>query len=269
MKLNSLLHQLLLLGTVAAMVYTPTVCAQELHIYGSVIETKFSGKGGGSDTLAAPSGMDASIASIVARERGDDPCHLEVTFHDVNSNAPVHTARFTECANSGNKRDGKKSSEKRIAGSPTLYADFWAVGARVCHNKAGDKVKGLALIFRRKSCVLGEPDFTVIPSSTSHGKSGGHEFTLHSDAKPKTYTCNDPQAESTKWFERTNCTGGFGLPDSDWKREVRCPDGRVAVGLVLSTRDGGGDRTMIDGVAVQCQRVDEVPTGGAWAVRPE
>lgn len=258
-----------ILSGLLALACLSSVQAQELHIYGSVTETKFSGKGGGSETLAAPSGMDASVASIVARERGDDPCHLEVTFRDVNSNDPVHTAKFTECADSGNKRNGRKSSEKLVTGTGSFYADFWAVGARVCHNNAGDKVKGVALIFRRKSCVLGAPDFTVMPSSTSHGKSGGHEFTLHSDAGPKTYSCDSPQADTSKWFERTNCTGGFGLPDSDWKREVRCPDGRIAVGLVLSTRDGGGDRTMIDGIAVQCQRVDEVPTGGSWAVRPE
>ncbi len=254
-------------------VLLPPAAAQQLNIYGSTWETQFSGKGGGSRTLAPPSGTDATLASIIARERSDDPCHLETTFRDINTNATVHTAKFTECANSGDKRDGKKGSEERVAASEVTYADFWPVAARICHNKDGDKMKGMALIFRRKSCILGEATFQTKDEECKMVKVNGSDQQLCADTKVITHTCDEPLAESTAWFERTNCVGDHDYragPDEDWKREVRCPADKIATGLVLSTRDGGSDREMIDGIALQCRSVLEAFSGhGAGAVRAD
>jgi hypothetical protein len=126
-------------------------------------------------------------------------------------------------------------------------------------NSGRDKMKGIQLIARYDSCVMGEKTVEVSRSACTPLKQNRSEFDLCSNSLPATpivLTCSDRSTDLRgSFFERTNCPGSKGAPDQDWAAEVSCPIGMVASGMKLSTRGSGGGRTMIDGVALECVRL--------------
>ena len=74
-----------------------------------------------------------------------------------------------------------------------------------------------------------------------------------------TYQCSSGSVSPTPFFERTNCVGDNDGPDADWESPMHCPNGMVAVGMRLSTRPGGKERRMIDGIALDCSPLQGTP----------
>jgi len=133
---------------------------------------------------------------------------------------------------------------------------------RVCLNNDRDKIKGVQLFGGYGGCILGATSVTVQPTGCSQVLfQSGHEQRVRNTDPPNyvTYQCSSGSVSPTPFFERTNCVGDNDGPDADWESPMHCPNGMVAVGMRLSTRPGGKERRMIDGIALDCSPLQGTP----------
>lgn len=219
-------------------------------LVGSATSTAFSGKSGADFTLRKNTSDNDAVFAVDIAERSDDPCFMRVRYRDVSSGKEASSLRFAKC-NDNNNNEGKQSSRKSVV----LPDNLVTTGVRICLNGSGTKMKAIALRARMRDCVLGEDSVTLSVDGCSQVfKQGGMEYRLCSTGDPKyqVVSCKSNSAIVTRHFERTNCVGSKRGPDGDWEKQVDCPDGKVATGIKLSTRKGGGKREMIDGVALEC-----------------
>jgi hypothetical protein len=222
---------------------------------GSPTPTGFSGQSGPTRTLSKPASANEMIFGVEVAERSDDPCFLRAKYRNVQTGAEGSSLKFAECSDNNNN-EGTSDSRHTIV----LPSYSYTTGARICLDNDRKKMKGIQLIGRYGDCLLGAA--TVELSRTSCGmlKQGGMEYNLCSNDLPQTpivRSCSDASTKLSAYFERTNCPGVNIGPDKDWAAEVTCPNGMVVTGMKLSTRDSGGGRTMIDGIALECLRVTE------------
>jgi hypothetical protein len=160
--------------------------------------------------------------------------------------------KFGGC-DDNNSNEGTQSSRRYLA----LPAGAVVTGARICLNSGRDKLKALQLIGAYGACLLGEEKVYVEPAPCSTAfKAGGQEYRICNPDQPSYIALDCRNASVSDHFERTNCPGSNRGPDGDWEQVVSCPDRMAASGMKLSTRDSGGGRTMIDGIALVCHRVD-------------
>jgi hypothetical protein len=192
-----------------------------------------------------------AITGIVAGESrataGNDPCYLRVNFSDVTTGAPS-SMTYDRC-------DGAHGDEVEL----TLPEGSFVTGVRICLNSDGDKVKGIQLITADAGCMLGAEAIYYEPAECSQViKISGHDYRLCGTDTPKVIakSCSEVGTGS-RYFERTNCNGSDRGPDQDWETAVNCPPGRVATGMRLNTREGGGDRRMVNGIALDCYELTE------------
>lgn len=231
------------------------VAVAETGLGYSATSTALSGNRGAEVILERESPADFAVYGFEASERSDDPCYLKVLYKDV-QNGDTTVDLFAECGDNNQGRGTRKSREPRM-----LPDGVWAVGARVCLNRARTKIKGLSLMGAYEACIKGAETVLVSVNDCSPVLDiDSHDYRLCSDPDGDGYAelrCDAPSTGFVRWFERPNCPGIARGPDDDWEREVRCPANHVASGLLLSTADGGGDRQMIDGVGVQCRELQE------------
>lgn len=225
----------------------PAVLAQEAAIQGKPEVTDYSGKGASQKRNLTKLGTENdAIVGIEAGEQSDDPCFLRVAFRDVTTGSNS-SLLFDDCG----------AQEGDVEGL-SLPEGAFATGVRVCLNSEGDKIKGVQLIGSYGGCVLGAEFVYVAPSECSSVvKISGHDYRL-CDSDPPAVITRSCEGGISPHFERANCVGSnSGQPDSDWEATVRCPEGEVATGIKLNTREGGGDRRMYNGIAVECYELAE------------
>jgi hypothetical protein len=227
----------------------PAVYAGSAQISGTTGTTAFSGIGGVDRTLTKAASANDAIFAVEVAERSDDPCFLEARYRDVATGVEEASRRFAEC-NDSNNNEGTTSSRSILV----LPAGTFVTGVRICLNSDRDKMKGIQIIGRYSGCILGLGQY-VAPAPCSY------VFTMNGmdyrvcDPDAPTYVeldCDEPAATVSNYLERTNCQGDNDGPDSDWESTVSCADGKVATGIRLSTTAGGGGRTMINGVGLEC-----------------
>ena len=221
--------------------YGNAAFAQQADLQGNSSTTSYSGKDKSQkSSFTKPASDNDAIFSVVMGERSDDPCYLKIRFHDV--------ASGTESSKTYDKCSGKEKSLRTI----TLPDEVFVTGVRVCLNSGGDKVKGIQLIGNYGACLLGGDYVYVKPAPCgSVVNVSGHDYRLCSTNQPSfvALDCGNPIKPH---FERTNCQGSNKGPDSDWEKTVNCPSGKVATGMKLNTREGGGKRRMFNGIALVC-----------------
>jgi len=222
--------------------------------------TDFSGKSGSEKkpTLSKSYSANGAITGLAADEDSDDPCYLELKYVDVVTRQPQNSIKFAHCSGKdGNPKDGVATARRDI----NLTGGRMATGVRVVLNKDGDKIKGIQLLGNFGECALGAKEFTLAVSDCSSvfGAAPYRPDTLeyrlcNTGNQPSSITvsCNDSRVKSDPWFERTNAVGAKKGPDSDWDKTVSCPNGMVATGMQMNVRDSGGDRQMINGLALEC-----------------
>lgn len=234
------ISSLLLLCIVFLASLSNLVSAGQLSkIQGNSVTTKYSGKDGSrKSSFTRPAINNDVIVSLSMAERSDDPCYLKIDYQNLTSDIK-RTQIYNECF-------GKEKSIIPIS----LPSGVYTTGIRVCLNSGGDKIKGIQLTGYYEGCLIGKPVITSV-SQCSDIKAKGHEYQLCSNKKSvsKVVDCEKPIRRS---YERANCQGSKGSPDSDWEKEVNCPAGKVATGLKLNTRNGGGARRMYNGIALVC-----------------
>jgi hypothetical protein len=225
-----------------------------------VFSTTFSGEGGGPNrTLGMPPDEGAAIYGILATEDSDDPCYFEAQFQDVRTGAVRAEKIFAECTPPDSEPSGALRASRRTL---LLGEGSFVTGVRVCLNNDRDKIKGVQLFGGYGGCILGATSVTVQPTGCSQVFSqSGHEQRVCNTDPPNyvTYQCSSGSVSPTPFFERTNCVGDNDGPDADWESPMHCPNGMVAVGMRLSTRPGGKERRMIDGIALDCSPLQGTP----------
>ena len=223
------------------------------QLSGSATTTGFSGQSGSNRTLSRPTTANEALYAVTISEKSDDPCFLEAKFRELDDGSAGATLRFAECEDSDG--DGTDSSRRLVA----LPTDSVATGVRICLDNDREKLKGLQLIGRNAGCLMGEDNVYVYPGecSTVHSSSFifGHDYRICGGNTSAIELDCGTLAERKAYVERTNCPGSDNGPDGDWEATVRCPNQKVVTGLKLSTRSGGGGRTMIDGIALECTQL--------------
>lgn len=221
----------------------------ESRLTGASSPTGVSGIGGTNKPLSKPAADNDVLFGVEIAERSDDPCFLKARFRDAGTGAEAGSLRFAGCSDNNNN-EGTNSSRKTVL----LSKGFFVNAVRICLNSDRDKLKGIQLLGTYEDCILGEETVTVLPSDSSGVVSiGGHEYNLSNDTSPREIRCDEVSVSN--FVERTNCKGSGRGPDQDWESKVSCPQGMVATGVKLSTRESGGGRSMIDGVALDCTRL--------------
>jgi len=223
-----------------------TAAAQEAALEGGATTTEYSGKAHSRKAIMTKSAADNdAVFSVIMGERSDDPCYLQLRFRDVASGAES-SKTFNECS-------GDAKSLRTIS----LPKGAFATGVRVCLNASGDKVKGIQLLGNYGACLLGD-EFVYAERApcSSVVKVSGHDYRLCSNPQPS-YVAMECSSSMQAYYERTNCQGANNGPDGDWEETVRCPAGKVATGMKLNLRDGGGDRKMYNGIALDCHDLVE------------
>ena len=239
--------------------YTAAIFTLIFVLYGNTVSAEGDLRGGSTTTdysgrdksqknsFTKPESNNDAIYGISMGERSDDPCFLKIKYRDVASGAES-SKTYNECS-------GKEKSVKLI----DLTQGAFVTGIRVCLNSAKDKVKGIQLIGNYAACTQGADTVTVdIPPCSPVTKTGSSEYRLCNKDGPtyKTLNCSNlGYYRPDNYYERTNCQGlkSKNGPDSDWEEAVYCPTSRhVATGMKLNTREGGGKRRMITGIALVC-----------------
>jgi hypothetical protein len=222
------------------------------ELTGSSSTTGVSGIGGTNRTLSKSASLNQAIYGADIAERSDDPCFLRLKYRDVATGSTGSSQRFAECDDNNND-EGTNSSLRYLS----LPAGAFVTGARICLNSDRDKLKGLQLIGTYGACLLGEDKVYVATAPCSNTfKAGGQEYRICDPDQPSYVALDCRSAGVSDHVERTNCPGTKRGPDADWESVVSCPDRMAATGMQLSTRDSGGGRTMIDGVALVCHRME-------------
>ncbi|MDF0672740.1 MAG: alpha/beta hydrolase-fold protein [Nitrospira sp.] len=200
-----------------------------------------SGKAPTNKTLAKEAWQNDAIYGVTIGEDSDDPCYMEIKYRDLATLETQPSLTFSGCA-------GHKVGDLLTASLPS---GVFATGVRICLNSDGDKLKGIQLIGAYDDCVLGAESVQVPNSCKMYNLSGLEYRICDPDGPPfKPLSCNIP---ITKFVERPNCQGSrHDEPDNDWEKIASCPPKMVATGMRLRTIDGSGNRTMIDGVALEC-----------------
>jgi hypothetical protein len=223
------------------------------ELTGSPSTTAFSGRGGANRTLSKSASMNDAIYGVEIAERSDDPCFLRIKYRDVASGAEGSSLRFAECSDNNNN-EGTSDSRRGVS----LPSGAFVTGVRICLNADRDKMKGIQLLGRYGGCLLGQEKVYVAPAACSPVfKVSGHEYRLCNTDQPNYVglDCSQTSTSVSDHYERTNCPGTKEGPDRDWETRVSCPDLMVATGMKLSTRQSGGGREMIDGIALECHRL--------------
>lgn len=208
------------------------------------VTTAISGKGPTTDSFIKEPSTGMALQSIQFGEDSDDPCFFKMSYRHVKTGA-VSTQTYDRC-------DGKSPGDLRLVKLPD---GAHVTGARICLNSDGNKIKGVQLIGGYQGCVLGAASVTVTPNECSQVKNySGVDYRLCStgDPKPITISCSTP---ITAFYERPNCKGSDGPPDSDWSAVVSCGPRTVATGVKLRSIAGSGDRKMASGLALTCARI--------------
>ncbi|HYU32623.1 MAG TPA: hypothetical protein VEW48_10715 [Thermoanaerobaculia bacterium] len=241
----------------------PAMSTESAHLLGASSPTAFSGRTGAEKTLSKPASENDAIFAVEVSERSDDPCFLKARYRDVVTGAEEGSLRFARCSDN-NDNEGNNSSRATVI----LPDGSFVTGVRICLSSDRDKLKGIQLLGRVGGCLLGEESIPVSSSPCSGMVHlGGMEYTVCNETQPtfRELGCEEPSATLSRFMERTNCKGSERGPDQDWESEVSCPAGMVATGMRLSTRDSGGGRAMIDGIALDCTRLT---IGGSSGSRP-
>ena len=242
-----------------------TSYADELS--GPVTPSALSGKGGHTDVLNKSENVQEELIGVTIGEKSDEPCFLEAHFRNVQTGERSTSVSFAKCSNKAKKREGKKISHRTIM----LPEGVHATGARICLNNKGERLKGIQLIGSYTDCIQGESVTLVPQDCSSVFKQNKMDYRLCNTGNTPSYkevSCKSSAARISRHFERTNCPGKGKKkgPDKHWKKEVSCPSGMIATGMRLSTRKGGSDRRMIDGVGLECRTLGE-PTGSGAVAR--
>lgn len=218
-------------------------------------------------------GAQEGVTGIEARERSDEPCHLVVTFGNLNGGYSVNgSASHRECSDKSNKRSGTDQSKQNISLSPDIDLDSLpdeiadrlpegdveipalltarvATSVQVCLNKT--KIKGIFL------------DGTPALCQTSLGRQS--EFCA---GEMPTGPDRERRADGHNFFERPNCPGSNShMVDDDWQTVAStCPDEVITLGqqtLTIGTGMVGlelhltrqGDKEYVSGIRALCKRV--------------
>ena len=228
MNFSTLMRGFAIAGLVLGLTASASVHAQSLQgpIQNSVDQDGSGANSGGEGSnriLRRNVSENRALTGLVLAERSDDPCHLTTRFRRISNNQFfAGTGGMFDCG--GSDGTGTNRSREQI----DLPTNYFAEGVRVCLNSAGTKIKGVQIIGTRIDCInLSVPDQQA-----------------------------DPTCKAFAHFERRNCVGSdSGLPDADWVAAAACPLQHYAIGVQLSTRAGGGNRRMIDGIGLKCGRV--------------
>lgn len=207
--------------------------SSELRVGRTNSKTSWSGWGGTVQVanLSRTYNTNDALHGLEAGERSDDPCYMKALFDDLEGNASSDRT-FNECSGSVRSRE-----------SALLPAGYFAVGVQTCVNGSRTKLKGARLIGKPLSC-LEDPQSSINMRVCELVKINGIEYRLCNN---RDVPCSDPRVERSATFARTNC--------SQWYPERRCPDGRIATGLDVHWRHGGGSREMADGLRLTCNTV--------------
>mgnify|MGYP001815048398 CR=1 FL=1 len=215
--------------------------------------TGFSGNNGAELSLSKPVAENDAIFGIEMAERSDDPCYLRVRYRDVTTGEERSSKIFAECDDNNNNR-GRESSLVRAI----LPGDMVVTGASVCLNPQRDKMKGIELRASFRECIRGESTATIsVDQCGSVYRRGSQEYQLCSGGHPRylELSCSGGRSVINRYIERPNCKGTSRGPDNDWEKIIDCPPRTVATGVRISTRGSGGNRIMIDGLALECTQV--------------
>lgn len=221
----------------------PPIPTDVQHLANRPVPSATSGKAPTNKTLTKEAWANDAIYGVTIGEDSDDPCYMQIKYRDLATLETQSSLIFSGCA-------GHKVGDLLTASLPR---GVFATGVRICLNSASDKLKGIQLIGAYDDCVLGAESVSRVPNSCSsvHSYSGIEYRVCDPDSPPfVTVSCNIPV---TSFRERPNCQGSrHDEPDNDWEKVVSCPPRMVATGMKLRTIDGSGKRTMIDGVALEC-----------------
>ena len=216
--------------------------------------TEFSGNVGAELVLRKPAAENDAIFGIETAEHHEDPCYLRIRYRDVTTGEERSSKIFAECDDNNNNR-GRDASRKRVV----LPADMMVTGASICLNSRRDKLKGIELRTTFRECVRGDATAAIpVDQCGSIFRHGSMEHRLCSGGHRayQQLNCNSSMSVVKRYMERPNCKGTNRGPDNDWEKVVQCPPRTVATGFRLSTRNSGGERVLIDGLALECTRVE-------------
>ena len=223
------------------------------QLTGTPTTTSFSGNGGAELTLNKAVSENDAIFGVEIAERGDDPCYMLLRYRDITTGEERYSRTLAACDDNNDNR-GVDSSRVGV----NLPADMVVTGASICLNPKRDKLKGIELRGSLRDCVRGESMATVEADQCGNVfRQGSMEYRLCSSGHRnyRELSCSSSSSIVRRYFERPGCRGTNRGPDADWEKVINCPPGTVATGFQLSTRSSGGDRVMIDGLALECASV--------------
>lgn len=179
-----------------------------------------------------------ALVGVTAGERNDDPCFLRALFEDTGSGFSLNRT-FDQC----------RAQERSLATIRVPRGHF-VTGIRTCLNRNRNRVKGIQLLSKPRSCIINPSGTTTIENCGLVGDRRICGIPRFIDVP-----CRGTRSEASVHFERTNCRGTDNGPDGDWAPPRRCPEGKMATRLTLHERDGGGNRDMFDGLRLTCNRL--------------
>ena len=224
------------------------------QLTGEAVATSFTGNGGAILTLNKLPAENDAIFGVEIAERGDDPCFIRLRYRDITTGEERYSRTLAAC-DDNNANRGMDSSRVGVA----LPADMVVTGASICLNPKRDKMKGIELRASLRDCVRGESTATIeVDQCGSVFRQGSMEYNLCSSGHRgyRELSCSSSSSVIRRYVERPDCRGTNRGPDADWEKVINCPPGTVATGFKLSTRSSHGDRIMIDGLALECVRVE-------------
>ena len=213
----------------------------KLVITGDPVQTDFSGRSNGHHYVRE-SGAEQlqAVSTIGGQEQSDDPCYLGVFYKDFPSGTQDAKKReFLGCSS----KDGQGSDGAFLA--PSLPNGYFVTGMAVVLNNDRNKVKGFWIKGSPAACLAG------LSSATVPDASNGTQLV--------TVDCDSALSTKQDAQERPNAIGNnTDKYDSDWERQVFCPEASIATGVALNIEEGFGNKQVFSGLALRCRSVKAV-----------
>ena len=218
-----------------------TVGYTKLVITGDPVQTDFSGRSNGHHYVRE-SGAEQlqAVSTIGGQEQTDDPCYLGVFYKDFPSGTQdVKKREFLGCSS----KDGQGNDGAFLA--PALPNGYFVTGIAVVLNNDRNKVKGFWIKGSPAACLAG------LSSATVPDASNGTQLV--------TVDCDSALSTKQDAQERPNAIGNnTDKYDSDWERQVFCPEASIATGVALNIEEGFGNKQVFSGLALRCRSVKAV-----------